>query len=122
MPSILIVDDDELIRDYLELLLGCYQFDTFLAANGVETIETMMMIRPDLVLTDIKMPKMDGYELIKNIRSSETELPIIAFSGVLDPDAEKKVIMAGGDIFLQKPLSEHKLINHIKQLLPYSNL
>ena len=118
MASILIVDDDDIIREYLELLLSCYHFDTFLASNGVETIETLRMIRPDIILTDIKMPKMDGYELIRNIRSTGAPLPIIAFSGVADPDAEKKVKMVGGDLFLKKPLTEQQLIDHIKQLLP----
>ena len=118
MASILIVDDDDVIREYLELLLSCYRFDTFLASNGVESLEAMDMIRPDLILTDLKMPKMDGYELIRNVRSSASNLPIIAFSGVSDPEVEKKVKMAGGDAFLTKPITENQLINRIKDLLP----
>ena len=117
MASIMIVDDDDNIREYLEFLLSNTRFDTFMAPNGVDTIEAMQTIRPDLLLVDIKMPRMDGYELIRKIRESDAETPIIAISGVEDADAAAKVKAVGGNAFLAKPFSEAQLLGHINEWL-----
>ena len=118
MASIMIVDDDDDIREYLEFLLSHTQFDTFVAPGGIDSIAAMQTIRPDLLLVDIKMPKMDGYELIRRIRQLDKVIPIIAISGVGDPEAENKVKAEGGNAFLAKPFGEQELLNHIAIFLP----
>ena len=114
----MIVDDDDDIREYLEFLLSHTQYDTFLAPGGGDTITAMQTIRPDLMLIDIKMPAMDGYELIRRIRESDKEIPIIAISGVGDCEAAAKVKAAGGNGFLAKPFGEKELLAFITSLLP----
>ena len=118
MASIMIVDDDNDIREYLELLLSNTQFDTFVAPGGGDTIAAMQTIRPDMLLVDIKMPGMDGYELIRRIRQMEKDIPIIAISGIGDPDAKERVMAAGGNGFIAKPFDEKELFDEIARYLP----
>ena len=117
MTSIMIVDDDEDIRDYLEFLLSHAHFSTSVARGGGDTLAAIQTVHPDLLLVDIKMPSMDGYELIRLIRETDQQIPIIAISGVNDPTAATKVKEAGGNDFLAKPFSEMDLLTRIADLL-----
>ena len=121
MANIMIVDDDDDIRDYLSFLLSHAFYKVFVAPCGEDTIAALQLLHPDLLLIDIKMPKMDGYELIRLIRQSGSQIPIIAISGISDPQAGAKVKAAGGNDFLAKPFNEAEILGLIASLLPPSD-
>jgi signal transduction histidine kinase/DNA-binding NarL/FixJ family response regulator len=116
---LLVVDDDLANRDLLTALLGELGFDTAAAGNGVEALESIAARRPDLVLTGLGMPAMDGCALIARLRSSPgTErLPIIAFSANPDEASRSRVWEAGGDRFLPSPVSVAELMGALEELL-----
>ena len=118
MANIMIVDDDDDIRDYLQFMLSHASHKVYVAPCGEDTIAALQILHPDLLLVDIKMPKMDGYELIRQIRSTDGVIPIIAISGVNDPQAAAKVKAAGGNDFLAKPFHEEEILGCIAALLP----
>ncbi len=81
MAHILVVDDDEQIRDFLEIVLTLDKHKVTLAKDGVEGLRLYRSRKPDLVITDIIMPEKDGIEIIIDIMNSKNPAPIIAMSG-----------------------------------------
>ena len=79
--SVLIVDDEEMIRKFVRSALVDYKI--LEASNGEEAMAVVEDVEPDLVITDIRMPRMDGYELAKRLREKYPELPVMALSGVV---------------------------------------
>ena len=121
-PLVLIVDDVEinrlLLREYLEGL----NVTTVEAANGSEAIELINNNKPDLILMDIKMPVMDGYEasnVIKTDKNSE-DIPIIAITASALKEEKEQIKMAGFDGYLSKPISKVDLVEELMHFLPYS--
>ena len=114
---ILLVDDKSqnrlVLRDFLEPL----GFQISEAENGREEVELARQIQPDLILTDLVMPVMNGFEAVKEIRQFARDLPIIAISANAFEADQKKSRFAGCDAFLPKPIEEQKLLALISQLL-----
>ncbi len=114
-PLVLIADDNEtsarIISDYLEL----NGFTSVFAADGVEAIEQAKTVRPDLILMDIQMPKMDGLAAIRNIRSiPETqEIPIIAFTALAMVGDRQRCLDAGANEYLSKPMNLRTVVEMI---------
>ncbi|MCK5350367.1 MAG: response regulator, partial [Desulfobacula sp.] len=79
--SILIVDDEEDIRDVLEIALKDIGYTVFLAENGKKAFELFKLKRPDIVITDIKMPVMDGIELLRQIKRESPETEVLMITG-----------------------------------------
>lgn len=84
---ILVVDDHAVTREPLAKLLRYEGFETASAANGVEALDAVATVRPDLVLLDVMMPKMNGVDFLQNLRADERwkSIPVIALTGTLDP-------------------------------------
>ena len=121
VASIMIVDDDDNIREYLEFLLSNTRFDTFMAPNGVDTIEAMQTIRPDLLLVDIKMPRMDGIEVLRRIRSDPKFklLPVIMVTSSLEEKDLIESYKLGANSYVVKPVDIVQFIEAIKVLGQY---
>lgn len=110
--KILIVEDEDLLRKYLSGLeewetIGCEVAGT--ACNGREAMNMMAVCKPDLVLTDIRMPVMDGLELAAKLRESRPELPIVLLSAYNDFEYAKQGIKLGVADFLTKPVNLQEL-------------
>ena len=103
MPQVLIVDDDEAVRRMLELLLKTSGYDTVTATNGVEGLEQMHRQLPCLVLLDIKMPKMDGFEFRREQLADPhlARVPVVCLTGHYEPE---QVGVQLGVACLNKPL------------------
>ena len=88
MPQVLIVDDDEALRQMLELLVKTSGYDTVTAANGVEGLEQMRRQLPCLVLLDIQMPQMDGFEFRRHQLADPTlaRVPVVCLTGHYEPE------------------------------------
>ena len=105
--KILIVDDDPVNRKILDSLLKKQGYQTITADNGVQAVELFQSEQPDLILLDVIMPEMNGYDTAKKIKeiSGDEFTPIIFLTSVTDEDALSKCVEIGGDDFLTKPFN-----------------
>jgi|GEM_PF-1724257 len=119
---ILVVDDEKEIRDYICNMtewgaLGCVIAGS--AANGVKALELLEEIRPELLITDIRMPEMDGIELAEKIRETRSDLPIIFLTAYNEFEYAKKGIKLGVADFLTKPFRGADLVQSVEALIAH---
>ncbi|MBY0473496.1 MAG: Hpt domain-containing protein [Nitrosomonas sp.] len=114
-PTIMVVDDSLTVRKVTCRLLEREGCDVVIAKNGVEAIESLQEIIPDVMLIDLEMPKMNGFELIEKVRSNpETaHIPMIIISSRTAEKHRKIAKDLGVHIFLGKPYKEEELLNHL---------
>ncbi|MEM0991738.1 MAG: response regulator transcription factor [Bacteroidota bacterium] len=117
--KILIVDDEPDILEILKFNLDKAGYDTFVATNGEEGINMAEKERPDLVILDIMMPKMDGVEVCRQLRQSQKfNQTLIAFLTARDEDySQIAALDVGGDDYITKPVRPRVLVSRIKALL-----
>ncbi|WP_088073078.1 response regulator transcription factor [Gottfriedia luciferensis] len=121
MTSILIVDDDPNIRKLLSVLLSKEGFTIFEATNGVEAIVVFEENKIDMLIIDVMMPKMDGFELCREIRN-EYDLPIIMLTAKGETEQKVKGFKLGTDDYIVKPFEPVELIVRVKALLRRSKI
>ncbi len=117
MFQILVCDDDKHTRMLLRTILENAGYTITIAANGIEALEALEKEHIDLIVLDIMMPKMDGYEFTKLVRENNSTLPILMVTAKIMLPDEKKGYMVGTDDYITKPIDEEKLLLHIKALL-----
>ena len=121
MPDrrILAVDDDALNRDILEILLAD-DYELTLAASGDEALALAKKLRPELVLLDVVMPGMDGYQACRLMRAEESlrDTKIILVSGKAMEDERRAGLDAGADDYVTKPFDHDELLAKIEAFLP----
>lgn len=117
MFQILVVEDDKNTRKLMETILKDHGFNPVPACNGLEALELLDTCHIDLALLDIMMPGMDGYELTKQLRSTDYSLPILMVSAKQLPEDKRKGFMVGTDDYMTKPVDEEEMILRIKALL-----
>lgn len=117
MFHILIVDDDKHTQRLLKAILTAENYTVFTADNGEAALELMEKEHIDLVVLDIMMPKMDGYEFTQTIREAGNNLPILMVSAKQLPADKHKGFLAGTDDYITKPFDEQELLLRIKALL-----
>lgn len=116
--SLLYVEDDENNRDMLAMRLSCENMDVRLAADGETGIKMAIDETPDLILMDISLPDMDGFEAARHLRQSPKtkDIPIIALTAHALASDRKQAEQAGFDDFDTKPIDFDRLIFKIKEL------
>ncbi|MBF2048530.1 MAG: PAS domain-containing protein [Elainella sp. C42_A2020_010] len=120
---ILLANDNADMRDYLRRLLGQqYQVET--VADGVAALTAIRQQRPDLVLTDVMMPEMGGFELLRSLRADPTtqDIPIILLSARAGEEARIEGLAAGADDYLTKPFSARELLARVEANLKLAQL
>lgn len=119
MPKILIVEDDEMNRDMLSRRLVRRGYDVVLAVDGGEGVVKATTERPDLILMDMSLPEVDGWEATRQLKSSPDTcaIPVIALTAHAMADDERKAIDAGCDDFDTKPVELTRLLGKIEALL-----
>lgn len=117
MFHILVVDDDKNTRLLLRAVLEAESYTVFTAENGEEALDVMDREHIDLVVLDIMMPKMDGYEFTKALRESSNELPILMISAKQLPEDKRRGFLVGTDDYITKPIDEEEMLLRIKALL-----
>lgn len=122
-PLILIAEDDESGFMFLENILTKRNLQLLRAKNGLEAVELCRQHSEiALVLMDLKMPLMDGYEATRQIKTFRTSLPIIAITAFAMSGDERKALEAGCDDYLAKPLKINVLMKKLEKILPLNNL
>jgi DNA-binding response OmpR family regulator len=114
---ILMVDDDKNTRLYFRALLEGAGYTVSSAANGAEALAVMERELVDLVVLDVMMPEMDGYEFTRALRESDNDLPILMVSAKQLPADKRLGFAAGTDDYITKPVDEEEMLLRIKALL-----
>jgi two-component system, cell cycle sensor histidine kinase and response regulator CckA len=115
--SVLVVDDDELVRCYIERVLRGAGYHTAMATDANEAIQLAWTDGPfDLLLTDLVMPRMNGDELARRLRLSQPRLPVLYFTGFSDRLFIEREALWDGETFLEKPCSPKGLLDAVSQV------
>ncbi len=122
MPKILIVDDDKSIRKTLRDILEFEKYDVTEAADGLDCIVKIKQNTFDVIIMDIKMPKMDGMEAIDKIQQIAAHIPVIMISGHGNIDTAVEAVKKGAFDFIQKPPDLNRLLITIRNAMDKSNL
>jgi signal transduction histidine kinase len=107
--DLLIVDDEKGIRKMLEITLADRGFSVYAAENGKEALQVFRKVKPSIVLTDIKMPDMDGIELLQRIKKEDREVEVIIFTGQGDMDLAIQSLKNDATDFVTKPIDDEVL-------------
>jgi len=117
MPTkILVIDDDAAVTDLLSLLLKSQGFDVMATNNSSDGLNLIREKQPDLIVLDLMMPDIDGWEVCKSVRAF-SPVPIIVLSALNDPSMIASVLDAGADDYLTKPTPSRVLVAHINRLV-----
>jgi DNA-binding response OmpR family regulator len=117
MPTkILVIDDDLAITELMTMLLKTHGFEVFSANSGAEGIKLAELKRPHVVLLDLMMPDLDGWQVSKAIRTF-SNVPILILSAISDPGMVASILDSGADDFLVKPVPSSVLVAHIKKMV-----
>ncbi len=117
MFKILVVDDDKNTRYFIKEALELEHYEVFCARDGEEALDVYEREFVDLLIVDIMMPKIDGYELVRQLRLTNKELLVLMISAKQLPEDRKKGFLVGIDDFMTKPIDAEELILHVRALL-----
>jgi putative two-component system response regulator len=118
-PKILIVDDDSVSRMTIEGLLSSEPYDLYFASNGSDGLATATTLHPDLILLDVMMPHMDGFEVCRHIRAipATAEVPILLITSLDDQSSRIAGLQSGADDFITKPYNSVELFARLQTIL-----
>jgi len=117
MFHILVVDDDKNTRMFFSAVLENAGYTVYTACDGIDALDIMDKEHIDLVVLDIMMPKMDGYEFTRTLRESDNNLPILMVSAKQLPADKHKGFSVGTDDYITKPIDDEEMLYRIKALL-----
>jgi len=114
--TILVVDDEEYVRKLLQRILEESGYSIVTASNGYEALERFSQHKIDLVLLDIKMPGLDGFSVLEQIRKT-SNVPVIMLTAVKETTTVRDTLSLGADDYVQKPFNQRELLLRIKAKL-----
>jgi two-component system response regulator VicR len=116
IPRILVVDDDPFVRNFVQVNLKARGYNVFEAVDGEKAIQVAEKEKPDLVILDIIMPKMDGFAVCRKLREWST-VPIIMLTAREGENDKEKWVACGADDYLTKPFILRELLDMVKIML-----
>ena len=116
-PRILVVDDEASITDLLSMALRYEKFDVLAAHSGREALDAVPAFAPDLVVLDVMMPGIDGFEVARRLRNDATSLPILFLTARDATEDKVRGLTLGGDDYMTKPFSVEELVARIRAIL-----
>ena len=117
MFNILIVEDDKNLRKLIVTCLKKNSYNTYEAFNGNEALEVLDQNYIDLIISDVMMPEMDGFQLIKELRDSKYKTPILLITAKSDIKDKKQGFLLGADDYMVKPINIEELLLRVQVLL-----
>jgi CheY-like chemotaxis protein len=123
-PVVLVVDDNQQNRELLQAYLEDVDCDTVPASDGLEALEIVAKDPPDLILLDVMMPKMSGFEVCRRIKNDPktTDIPVIMVTALNEFGDIERGIDSGTDDFLSKPVNKLELLTRVKTMLKLKHL
>lgn len=117
-PFVLVVDDNKITTKLLRRYLEANSYEALEAYDGVDCLEKVQSRHPDTIVLDVMMPRMDGYETVKQLKANEQtkNIPVVIVTALNDVANQLKSIESGADDFLSKPIEEKLLISKVKLL------
>ena len=117
--KVLVVDDSKVTREMHGFMLESGGYEVHYAINGSEALEKVLSTQFDLIVTDVNMPQMDGYELTRRVRATTgyTSTPIIIVSTESEANDKTRGFEAGANVYVVKPARPHNLVANAKMLL-----
>ena len=122
MFQILVVEDDASLRRLMSAALKQNGYQPFTANDGVEALDMLEKTNIDLIISDIMMPNMDGYELTRQLRNADFQIPIIMVTAKESFEDKKEGFVAGADDYMVKPIDINEMILRVGALLKRSKL
>ncbi|HEX4325624.1 MAG TPA: protein kinase [Burkholderiales bacterium] len=115
MANILVVEDDPTIRELVRLHLASANHDVITASDGLQGLQLAVNRLPDIIVSDVQMPNMDGFGMLAAVRANEqtASIPVIFLTALDDRDSFRKSMNLGADDFLNKPVKRNELLNAI---------
>ena len=117
MFNILVVEADKNLRKLITTYLQRNKYNTYEATNGEEALNVLDQSYIDLIVSDIMMPKMDGYELIKSLREAKYDVPILIITAKSEIEDKKEGFLLGADDYMVKPIDIEEMLLRIQVLL-----
>ena len=119
MPKILVAEDERDIRELIGFTLRYAGFDVILAANGVEAVDKAPDVQPDLIILDVRMPKMTGYEACRHLKDNPATntIPIVFLSAKGQETEIEQGLASGAVEYIVKPFAPDDLTNQVKEIL-----
>src|SRR5437867_9388429 len=117
MQTILVIDDDESLRDTIGVMLEQEGFRAELAADGRSGYDRALVLKPDLLLVDLRLPGMSGVEICRQLRAARVKTPIIVLSAVGDEVDKVLLLEIGADDYVVKPFGVRELLARIRAVL-----
>lgn len=116
---ILVADDSATIRKFVSVALKLKGYDIVAASDGMEAMEKLVMEDISLIITDLNMPNMDGFELIRSVRSSDEykNLPIIILSSLSKNEEVEEGLKSGANSYLIKPFDQKRILYEVSKFL-----
>lgn len=122
MFHILVVEDDPHTRKLMETVIAKNGYTVYTVKDGIKALDAFDKYHIDLIVLDIMMPEMDGYEFTKIIRECQENIPILMVSAKQQPEDKKKGFLVGTDDYMTKPVDEEEMLLRIKALLRRANI
>lgn len=120
-PAILVVDDESSVTQVLKRILEAEGYSVTIAGNGYMALAEIAKSPPDLILLDINMPGMNGYQVLENMAKQDIRIPVIMLTAVVDVFSVDKSIELGADDYVRKPFHSRELIARVKVKLRRAN-
>ncbi|MEO8099377.1 MAG: response regulator transcription factor [Acidobacteriota bacterium] len=117
MQTILVIDDDEGLRDTIGVMLENESYRPILVADGALGLQTALSARPDLILVDLRMPGLSGVEVCKRLRAASVNTPVIVLSAMGDELDKVLLLEIGADDYVVKPFGTRELLARIRAIL-----
>lgn len=117
--KVLVIDDDVAITELMSMLLKTHGFEVMTTNNGSDGVKIVQEKTPNVVLLDLMMPDMDGWQVCKAIRGF-SNTPILILSAINDPRMVASILDAGADDFLVKPVPSGVLVAHIRKMVRWT--
>jgi CheY-like chemotaxis protein len=117
--KVLVVDDEEFVRQLIQIKLKFCGIETIEAGNGIDAVEKAISEKPDLILLDVMMPRMNGFEACQRLKTipETAHIPIVMLTARGDPSAKERGENAGALEYLTKPFSPQKLAERVIEIL-----
>lgn len=119
MPRILVAEDEKDIRELIAFTLRFAGFDVLLATNGAEAVEVAEAEKPDLILLDVRMPRMSGYEACRRLKENPqtASLPVVFLSAKGQDSEIQQGLESGAEEYILKPFAPDELIQQVRDIL-----